>query len=54
MTALIRTALTLAAHGWHIFPCRPGRKTPATEHGLLDATTNLGCHPDVVAQGAAI
>ena len=40
MTALIRTALTLAAHGWHIFPCLPGRKTPATEHGLLDATTD--------------
>jgi hypothetical protein len=40
LTALIRTALALAAHGWHIFPCLPGRKTPATPHGCLDATTD--------------
>ena len=34
----------VAAHryadaGWPVFPCRPGSKLPATEHGFLDATT---------------
>ena len=26
--------------GWHVFPCEPGGKRPATEHGFLDATTD--------------
>jgi len=28
-----------ADHGWPVFPAGPGSKIPATEHGLLDATT---------------
>lgn len=31
-----------ADHGWHIFPCRPGDKIPATAHGCRDATNELG------------
>jgi len=26
--------------GWPVFPCRPGSKLPATEHGFHDATTS--------------
>lgn len=26
--------------GWPVFPCRPGAKEPATEHGFRDATTD--------------
>jgi len=33
-------ALSYAAHGWPVFPCRPGSKEPATTHGHLDATTS--------------
>jgi hypothetical protein len=33
-------ALELAARGWPVFPCQPGRKLPATQHGYLDATTD--------------
>jgi len=33
-------ALEYARRGWPVFPCHPGRKTPATEHGFLDATTD--------------
>jgi hypothetical protein len=33
-------ALAYAAHGWPVFPCRPGTKEPATTHGHLDATTS--------------
>jgi hypothetical protein len=33
-------ALALAARGWPVFPCLPGRKVPATAHGYLDATTD--------------
>jgi hypothetical protein len=36
---MIGTALGLAAHGMHVFPCRPRAKMPATDHGFLDATT---------------
>ena len=35
-----RQALAYAERGWPVFPCIPGRKTPATEHGHLDATTD--------------
>jgi hypothetical protein len=35
-------ALTCAQCGWLVFPCQPGRKTPATRHGYLDATTDPG------------
>ena len=36
----LRQALAYAERGWPVFPCKPGRKAPATEHGHLDATTN--------------
>src|SRR5690349_24273155 len=35
-------ALRYAAHGWPVFPCRPGSKEPATRHGFLDASTDPG------------
>src|SRR5262249_44029601 len=35
---MIRTALTLAARGLHVFPCLPRAKEPATVHGCKDAT----------------
>jgi hypothetical protein len=40
---MIREELARAAHryaeaGWPVFPCRPGSKEPATEHGFLEAT----------------
>ena len=38
----LRQALACAARGWPVFPCQPGRKTPATTHGFRDATTNPG------------
>jgi hypothetical protein len=34
----VHDALTLTAWGWHVFPCRPGAKLPATSHGFHDAT----------------
>jgi hypothetical protein len=34
------SALTLAACGWPVFPCKPGSKEPATEHGFKDASTD--------------
>ena len=37
---VLRQALECAARGWPVFPCQPGRKTPATRHGYLDATTD--------------
>ena len=36
----LRQALAFAARGWPVFPCQHGRKTPATAHGHLDATTD--------------
>jgi hypothetical protein len=37
---LLGEALRLARLGYAVFPCRPGRKEPATTHGVLDATTD--------------
>jgi hypothetical protein len=55
-------ALACAEHGWPVFPCQPGKKTPATHHGYRDATTDptqiskwFTRHPDrnlAVATGA--
>lgn len=55
-------ALACADHGWPVFPCQPGQKTPATRHGYRDATTSrrqisqwFGRHPErnlAVATGA--
>lgn len=36
----LRQALAFAGLGWPVFPCQPGRKTPATSHGFRDATTD--------------
>src|SRR4029078_5239980 len=38
--AVIRTALALAARGFHVFPCRPRDKRPSTTNGHRDATTD--------------
>jgi len=40
MSGTLRHALVIAARGWPVFPCQHGRKTPATAHGHLDATTD--------------
>lgn len=36
----LAAALDYASRGWHVFPCRPGEKAPATAHGFKDATTD--------------
>ena len=36
----LRAALLYANLQYAVFPCAPGRKTPMTGHGLLDATTD--------------
>jgi hypothetical protein len=33
-------ALQYAAAGYRVFPCRPGAKVPATQHGVHDATAD--------------
>ncbi len=38
--ATLRQALAYVRHGWPVFPCLPGQKIPATQHGYLDATTD--------------
>jgi Bifunctional DNA primase/polymerase, N-terminal len=58
----LRPALVFAARGWPVLPCRPGQKTPATRHGVRDATTDptqitawFTRHPDwnlAIATGA--
>jgi hypothetical protein len=42
MTALKHAAVRCAKHGWPVFPARPGTKKPQTDHGLMDASTDLG------------
>ncbi len=37
---LIQAALRYADMGYAVFPCAPGQKVPAIEHGLHDATTD--------------
>lgn len=37
---VLDAALACAAVGWPVLPCLPGRKTPATKRGVLDATTD--------------
>src|SRR5688572_33402371 len=41
MADLCRAAKWYAARGAHVFACREGRKEPATEHGVNDATMSL-------------
>lgn len=42
MTSRLHAAArAYADHGWHVFPCRPGEKVPATAHGVHEATTDL-------------
>jgi hypothetical protein len=58
----LRQALAFATRGWPVLPCQPGHKTPATRHGVRDATTEPGQitawfspHPDwnlAIATGA--
>src|SRR5262249_27360449 len=40
--ARLGQALTYSRRGWPVFPCQPGKKTPPTAHGHLDATTDPG------------
>lgn len=37
---MLEFALELAEKGYHVFPCKPGRKTPITPNGFKDATIN--------------
>ncbi len=39
---MLAAALWYADLGYPVFPCAPGCKTPLTQHGLLDATTDAG------------
>jgi len=60
--ATLRQAMAFATRGWPVLPCQPGQKTPATRHGVRDATTDpgqitawFGRHPDwnlAIATGA--
>ena len=38
--ALLRSALALAARGWHVFPCAAGRKRPAFRQSWQDLATD--------------
>lgn len=38
---LHKAARGYAQAGWHVFPVRPREKRPLTQHGVLDATTDL-------------
>ncbi len=37
---LLTAALRYAEMGYRVFPCAPGAKSPLTDHGFLDATTD--------------
>lgn len=37
---MLAAALGYAARGWHVLPCQPGQRRPATRHGLRHATTD--------------
>ncbi len=37
---LLESAILYASWGWHVFPCQPRSKIPATPHGFKDATTD--------------
>lgn len=39
---MLSAALRYAKVGWPVFPCRQDGKTPMTENGFLDATTDVG------------
>ncbi|RMF73505.1 MAG: hypothetical protein D6738_08585 [Acidobacteria bacterium] len=39
VATMLDAALRYADLGYAVFPCVPGNKSPITEHGLLDATT---------------
>jgi hypothetical protein len=43
---LLRSALALAARGWHVFPCLPGGKRPALRGNWQDLATT---DPDQVS-----
>jgi hypothetical protein len=38
MNNLVEAALSYAGKGYHVFPCKPRSKEPATKHGFKDAT----------------
>jgi len=40
MTDYLQAAIDYAELGYRVFPCRPGAKEPACEHGCSDATTD--------------
>ena len=40
MPTILEAALGYATAGWHVFPCQPRSKIPATQHGFKDATTD--------------
>jgi hypothetical protein len=42
MSHLVQHALSYAERGWHVFPLKPRSKEPATQHGVKDATTDVG------------
>jgi hypothetical protein len=41
MSTLSDAALCYVSRGWHVFPCKPRNKAPATYHGLNDATIDV-------------
>ncbi len=40
MSNLVEAALSYAEKGYHVFPCKPRTKAPATPNGFRDATTD--------------
>lgn len=40
MSQFLQAAIELADLGYRVFPCKPGRKEPATKNGCLDATND--------------